>query len=267
MANDLTQRVALGVEYLGTQYHGWQKQSHDPNTVQAYVESGLFAIAGEPIQVYCAGRTDSGVHAVQQVIHFDTAVARPNRAWVRGVNRYLPSDIAIQWAQTVSSDFHARYSAIWRQYQYWLCCSKVRLAIFNGLITRVYTDLDVELMQLGADFLIGEHDFTSFRAQDCQAKTAAREIFFCMIRQIGDYVVLDIKANAFLKHMVRNIVGSLLLVGQAKRPPNWIQEVLLKKNRAEAGATAPPQGLFLHKIGYPINVNLPDFPNKNPFFV
>lgn len=260
-------RIALGVEYLGSQYHGWQKQPHDPNTIQAQVESALSAVANQRIQIFCAGRTDSGVHAAQQVIHFDTDVDRPNRAWVRGVNRFLPSDIAIQWAQIVSDEFHARYSALWRHYQYWLCCSKARLAIFNALSTRVYTDLSVELMRAGAEYLVGEHDFTSFRAQDCQAKTANREVILCKIRQEASYVVIDIKANAFLKHMVRNIVGSLLLVGQEKRSPEWIKAVLAEKNRAKAGATAPPQGLFLTKIGYPAAFGLPEFPNQPPFLL
>ena len=244
-------RIAVGLEYLGSNFHGWQIQSHDPNTIQARVESALSTIAGEEIKTICAGRTDAGVHALDQVVHFDTSVNRPLRAWVRGANRFLPDDIAIQWAQDVSDDFHARYSAEWRKYQYWIQTSKVRFAVMGQTRTRVYYPLDAQLMQAGADCLLGEQDFTSFRAQDCQAKTPNRCVLECVVQSQGECVVLEIKANAFLKHMVRNIVGTLLMVGQKKRPPEWVAEVLSEKNRAAAGPTAPATGLFLTEVSYP----------------
>lgn len=253
----MQQRLALGIEYQGAHFHGWQKQSHDPLTVQAALEAALTRVAQTQIDVVCAGRTDSGVHATYQVVHFDTSVQRPLKAWMLGGNRYLPDAIAIKWVRAVSASFHARFSAIYRRYHYLLYLDVSRPALFAECLTHYRLPLDLDLMQLAANHLLGRHDFTSFRAKDCQARTATRHLQHLNLQQHGPYVRIDVQADAFLKHMVRNLVGTLLAIGNASRPVTWMNEVLAAKNRAFAGVTAPPNGLFLVDVGYPPEHNIP----------
>lgn len=249
-------RYALGIEYDGKNYCGWQRQNN-AMTVQEKVEKALSKIANEPIEVVCAGRTDTGVNATNQVIHFDTTQIRKEVAWTLGVNTHLPSDIAVTWVKEVNEDFHARFRATARNYRYIIFNKPLRSAILSHGISHWHFPLDEKLMQQGADFLIGKHDFTSFRTVHCQSHSAVRTILHCNISRHGDYIVVDIKANAFLHHMVRNVVGSLFRVGQAQEPPSWIQEVLIAKNRCLAGVTAPPEGLYFVDVDYPEEFALP----------
>ena len=249
-------RYALGIEYDGKNYCGWQRQNN-VITVQEKVEKALSIIADEPIEVVCAGRTDTGVNATNQVIHFDTSKQRRDIAWSLGVNTHLPSDIAVAWVKPVSDDFHARFSATARNYRYIIYNKPLRSAILSHGISHIHHALDERLMQQGADYLIGKHDFTSFRTVHCQSHSAIRTIKHCTLTRQGDYIVVDIKANAFLHHMVRNIVGSLMRVGQSQEDPSWIKEVLLAKNRCVAGVTAPPEGLYFVDVDYPEEFDLP----------
>lgn len=249
-------RYALGIEYDGKNYCGWQRQNN-VITVQEKIEKALSKIADEAIEVICAGRTDTGVNATNQVIHFDTSKTRKDIAWTLGVNTHLPNDIAIAWVKKVTDDFHARFSATARNYRYIIYNKPLRSAILSHGISHFHYALDEKLMQQGADFLIGQHDFTSFRTVHCQSHSAVRTIKHCRITRHGDYIVVDIKANAFLHHMVRNIVGSLMRVGQAQETPQWMKEVLLAKNRCVAGVTAPPEGLYFVDVDYPDNFELP----------
>lgn len=249
-------RYALGIEYDGKNYCGWQRQNN-AITVQEKVEKALSIIANEPIEVVCAGRTDTGVNATNQVIHFDTLKKRKDTAWTLGVNTHLPSDIAVAWVQQVDEEFHARFSATARNYRYIIFNKPLRSAILSHGISHYHYALDELLMQKGADYLIGEHDFTSFRTVHCQSHSAVRTIKHCKVTRQGDYIVVDVKANAFLHHMVRNIVGSLMWIGQAQERPQWIKDVLLAKNRCVAGVTAPPEGLYFVGVDYPENFDLP----------
>lgn len=251
------QRIALGIEYQGSAYHGWQKQTHDPLTLQAALEKALSEIAQQPITSFCAGRTDAGVHATYQVVHFETTTSRPLKAWMLGCNHHLPKDIAVKWVRPVSADFHARYSALYRRYQYFVFLSVARPALFAECLTHYGRSVDMAAMQQAAQVLIGEHDFTSFRAKDCQSRTPVREIHHLTFRQQGPYLCIEVQANAFLKHMVRNIVGSLLAVGVGDRSGDWLTDVLHAKDRSAAGVTAPPNGLFLVDVGYPSYYELP----------
>ncbi|MBI2790426.1 MAG: tRNA pseudouridine(38-40) synthase TruA [Gammaproteobacteria bacterium] len=250
------QRIALGIEYDGSNYFGWQRQQHQPS-IQAHVEFALSKVAAHPISVFCAGRTDAGVHAFGQVIHFDTQATRPEFAWLRGVNTYLPKDIRVMWCKLVESEFDARKSALWRRYCYVINNRSVCPGILNKAITWVLGELETSLMQIGAKHLIGSHDFSSFRGTHCQAKTATRTIHNIEIIRRKDTIIIDVKANAFLHHMVRNIVGTLIVVGQRKSPPEWIREVLHAKDRRAAGVMAPANGLYLVDVGYPTNFSLP----------
>lgn len=258
-------RIALGVEYDGTHYSGWQRQSHKPS-VQAQVEKALSHIANEPIQVFCAGRTDAGVHASGQIIHFDTSAQRPAVAWIRGANCHLPPDIRILWHQEVPADFDARKSAIGRRYCYIIANQPVPPGIMHRGVTWVLPPLDVVAMQQGAQYLIGEHDFSAFRAAGCQAKTPVRHLSRFSVSRHGTNIILDVTANAFLHHMVRNIAGSLIQIGQHKHPPQWIQMLLAKKDRRLAAATAAPNGLYLVHAIYPNNFDIPAFP-RLPWFL
>lgn len=242
-------RIALKIEYDGRPFCGWQHQDNLP-TIQAYVEKALTTVANHPVTVICAGRTDAGVHALQQVVHFDTTAIRPERAWVFGCNRILPSAIAIHWAKVMPDDFHARFSAIARQYRYIIYNHPVRPALQYGLVTWFCHPLDVELMQQGANYLLGENDFTSFRSVACQARTPMRNVMSIKIHREQEKVIIDIKANAFLHHMVRNIVGVLLEVGVKRRAPIWVQQVLQARDRRCASATAKPDGLYLAGVEY-----------------
>ena len=225
--------------------------------MQDALETALAAIAGEPVSVTAAGRTDRGVHAREQVAHFDTAAARPQNAWVRGVNAFLPESIAVLWAQPIDAQFHARYSAIARTYRYRLVNRPVRPALAARHAGWYHAPLDVEAMRTAARALLGEHDFSAFRAAECQAKTPVRTVHAIAIEQSAERIDFVIRANAFLQHMVRNIVGSLVYVGAAKRPPRWMAEVLASRDRNKAAPTFAPEGLYLEKIEYDPKWGLP----------
>ena len=249
-------RVALGIEYDGADFFGWQRQ-REVKSIQQYLEKALSIVADTDIQVQCAGRTDAGVHATGQVVHFDCPVERPERAWTLGVNANLPDSIAVKWAKNVDDDFHARFSATARRYRYVIYNHRLRPAILNGGVTHYYQDLDESLMHEAAQCLVGEHDFSAFRASLCQSKTPFRRVSHVEVSRKGEYVVVDIKANAFVHHMVRNITGSLLEVGAGEQPVGWIAELLEGKDRTKAAATAKPNGLYLVDVTYPEAFSLP----------
>lgn len=259
MTDQPEQRIALGIEYNGHAYAGWQFQAGKP-TVQAALQNALAVIADQDIIVHCAGRTDAGVHAYEQVVHFDTHVLRPMQSWLRGVNTYLPADVRVVWAQAVDSSFHARYQAIARCYRYVILNRRVHSALLHGQATWVYQDLDAERMHAAAQDLLGEHDFSSFRAQSCQSVSPKRHMYFMDVYRQQDQVIIDICANAFLHHMVRNIVGSLIDVGSGKRDAGWLANLLALKDRNQAAMTAPPDGLHLLAVYYPQACGIPTHP-------
>lgn len=242
-------RIALGIEYDGTNYYGWQRQLNVASIAEE-VEAALSKIAASPITVICAGRTDAGVHACGQVVHFDTVAMRPDSAWILGTNSYLPDDIRVLWARQVSPDFHARYSATSRQYRYIIYNHKVASALLRHRAMWWSRALNEKLMQEAAQNLIGEHDFSSFRGSGCQAKTAKRCVMSLDVVRSGAMINIDIKANAFLMHMVRNIVGVLLKVGVGEKSPAWVKDVLLARDRKLAAIAAPACGLYLTKVEY-----------------
>ncbi|HUB88432.1 MAG TPA: tRNA pseudouridine(38-40) synthase TruA [Dyella sp.] len=235
-------RIALGIEYDGTDFFGWQRLSHDAS-VQASLERALSFVAAEAIEVTCAGRTDAGVHGRCQVVHFDTNVQRDLRGWVLGACSNLPSSVAVLWAKVMPDDFHARFSARSRRYRYTLLNRAVRPALDARYVAWERLPLDARRMHAAAQVLIGEHDFSAFRAVSCQAAHARREVKYLRVQREGEQVVVDIEANAFLHHMVRNIVGSLLVVGRGEQPEAWIAELLAGRNREVAGPTAAASGL------------------------
>jgi len=249
-------RVALGVEYDGSPFCGWQSQS-DGQTVQDMLQLALSQITKEPISVIAAGRTDTGVHALEQVVHFDTQVGRPLTAWVRGVNSLLPESIAVRWAHPVPDEFHARFSAQGRSYRYLLANHAVRPAIQAGKVGWFHTPLDVSAMQVAARSLLGEHDFSAFRASQCQAKSPVKHLYQLDIRRQVDMLIFDVSADSFLHHMVRNIVGCLVYVGKGKYPSEWLAEVLAGRERSSAAPTFAPDGLYLRKIAYDVKWRLP----------
>ena len=258
-------RIALGIEYDGSGYSGWQMQSHGTRTVQHEVEVALSIVADHPVQVVCAGRTDTGVHATGQVVHFDTQAVRKPRAWVMGVNTHLPDDVCIHWAQQVDPAFSARFSATMRSYRYIIQQRPARPALYNHRVTWVHDKLDSTAMQQAAQALLGENDFSSFRSSACQSEHAMRFVKSIDVTTEGEFVYIDIQANAFLHHMVRNIVGSLLKVGSGEKPVGWIATLLGLKDRTRAGPTAPASGLYLVAVQYPkayglpVSVNIPRF--------
>ncbi|MGH8215560.1 MAG: tRNA pseudouridine(38-40) synthase TruA [Rhodanobacteraceae bacterium] len=249
-------RVALGIEYDGTDFFGWQRLSHGPS-VQAEVESALSFVADHAVEVTCAGRTDAGVHARCQVVHFDTRAERDPRAWVLGATSRLPREVAALWAKAMPDDFHARFSARARRYRYVLLNRAIRPALDARFFSWERVPLDVDAMHAAAQALLGEQDFSSFRAVSCQARHARRNVTQIAVRRDGDRVIVDIEANAFLHHMVRNIAGSLLEVGRGERPVGWIAELLAVRDRNVAGVTAPPQGLTFVGPRYPAQWQLP----------
>jgi tRNA pseudouridine38-40 synthase len=251
-------RIAIGIAYDGRPFDGWQSQPSG-NTVQDRLEAALAEIAGAAVRVTAAGRTDAGVHATAQVVHFDVDVARPESAWVRGTNAHLPDAIAVQWAIEVDPDFHARFSATSRSYGYLLYNHPVRPAVFRGKVGWFHLPLDVEAMRTASRCLLGEHDFSAFRAAECQAKTPVKALQRIAIERRGHYVALEFTANAFLHHMVRNIVGCLVHVGKGAEPPEWLQDVLEGRDRARAAPTFPADGLYLTSVTYPERWNLPAF--------
>jgi len=251
-------RIALGVEYCGARLHGFQKQKTAAETVQAHLEQALSSIAAEPLALVCAGRTDAGVHATSQVIHFDTRAVRPQRAWVQGVNTQLPDEVRVRWAREVPAQFHARFSARARSYRYLIHSAPTRSAHVAAEVTWTQHPLDLDAMRVGAKHLLGRHDFTSFRATQCQAKSPVREITHLDIAHVGQLIVLEVSANAFLHHMVRNIAGVLMAVGRGDRTPEWVREVLESRDRTAGGVTAPPFGLYLVDVEYPKEFDLPE---------
>ncbi|MFA0810644.1 tRNA pseudouridine(38-40) synthase TruA [Microbulbifer epialgicus] len=250
-------RFALGVEYCGARLHGFQKQKSAAETVQAHLERALSTIAAEPITLVCAGRTDAGVHATNQVIHFDTRAQRPERAWIQGVNTKLPDSVRVRWCREMPAQFHARFSAHARSYRYLIHCAPTRSAHSAAEVTWTQHSLDLGAMREGAKYLLGRHDFTSFRASQCQAKSPVREITRLDVARVGQLIVLEVSANAFLHHMVRNITGVLMAVGRGERAPIWVKEVLDQYDRSAGGVTAPPFGLYLVDVQYPQEFQLP----------
>lgn len=258
-------RVALGIEYDGSDYYGWQRQK-EVDTAQSRLEHALSKIACQPIAVQCAGRTDAGVHATGQVVHFDSPVERPVRAWTLGANGNLPDNIAVKWAKTVSEDFHARFSATARRYRYIIYNNPMRMGIFSKGLTHIYGKLDHHKMHEAAQVLVGEHDFSAFRASNCQAHSPVRNMTHIDVSRRGDYVIIEVQANAFLHHMVRNITGSLILVGNGERDKNWFARILQDRDRTVAGMTARPNGLYLVNVSYPAHFELPTIPDGPIFF-
>jgi tRNA pseudouridine38-40 synthase len=261
-----TRRVALGVSYRGTAYKGWQSQPGG-GTVQDVLQAALSAFAVQPVQVMCAGRTDAGVHGINQVVHLDTPLVRDPFSWVRGTNAFLPPDVAVQWAAEVAPDFHARNSAQGRRYAYILLEAPVRPAIEAGQVGWVFRPLDQAAMEQAAQYLIGEHDFSSFRSAQCQSPTPVkllREIRVrrCRVVSVGQapgiYWRFDFEGKAFLHHMIRNIMGCLLAVGTGTRPPQWVQEVLQARNRQVAAPTFSPHGLYFLGPRYDAQWGLPE---------
>jgi tRNA pseudouridine38-40 synthase len=253
-------RIATAIEYDGTAYHGWQRQNNG-DTVQACIEDALSHVANEPITVICAGRTDAGVHAREQIIHFDTVATRDERAWIFGANANLPRDISVRWVKSVDDNFHARFSATSRRYHYHIYNHPIRSALTRHSATWQCLPLDIERMQQAAQHLVGEHDFTSFRAQSCQAHTPIRTVEFIRLEKQGDVIIIDIQANAFLQHMVRNIAGVLMSIGAGRAEVDWTHELLESKSREKGGVTARPEGLYLVGVEYDAIFGLP----KSPF--
>ena len=249
-------RIALGVEYDGSAFLGWQSQTGG-HTVQDVVQTALSTVADEKISVIAAGRTDTGVHALEQIIHFDTPVTRPLSAWVRGTNALLPKNVAVLWAHPVPDEFHARFSAQARSYQYVLLNRAVRSAVHHGKVGWFHAPLDVEQMRHAAPYLLGEHDFSAFRSSECQAKSPVKNLAQLDIQQNGDMIIFDLTANAFLHHMVRNIIGCLVYIGKGKHPPQWLQKVLESRQRIIAAPTFAPDGLYLRAITYDAKWGLP----------
>ncbi len=249
-------RIALGIEYDGTDFFGWQRLAQGA-TLQAAVESALTFVAAHPVEVTCAGRTDAGVHARCQVVHFDSESARSPRGWTLGANSRLPSSVAVLWARQVAEDFHARYSARARRYRYRIVNRPVRAALDARYAAWERVPLDIEPMRRAAGALIGEHDFSAFRTVACQARSPSRNVREIAIARDGDEVTIEIEANAFLHHMVRNIVGSLLPIGRGEEKPEWLAAVLAGRDRARAGPTAPAAGLTFLCPRYPAEWNLP----------
>lgn len=250
-------RMAAGIEYNGNAYHGFQIQSSGVPTVQSALHEAFSKIADHPISIVCAGRTDAGVHASGQVVHFDANILRDEKAWVVGANSVLPHDISVRWAKVVPDTFHARFTARGRRYRYVIYNDACRPAIGCEYITWQRAPLDVKKMQEAANHLIGEHDFTSFRSSECQAAQPVRILRELNITQSGPWIIVEVEATAFLHNMVRNIVGTLYEVGMNKKEPEWVNFVLDARDRTKGGATAPPTGLYLVDVSYPDEFNLP----------
>ena len=254
-------RIAIGIEYDGSAYYGWQQQSH-ARSVQGELERALTLVADHPVQLTAAGRTDAGVHALMQVAHFDTAAERPEQAWVLGGSAEAASDICVLWARAVSAEFHARFSALARTYHYRIVNRRVRPALDRQRMAWIRRPLDAGAMHEAAQSLLGEHDFSAFRAAECQSSTPVRRVTDLTVRRDGDRLEISIRANAFLHHMVRNIAGTLIAVGVGDQPVGWVAEVLASRERARAGATAPPQGLYFAGVDYDPSFALPSAPAR-----
>ena len=255
----MVMRIALGLEYDGSRFHGFERQPAR-RTVQGEVEEALTRIAVAPVRVVCAGRTDAGVHATGQVVHFDTAASRPVHAWVRGTNTCLPSDVTVLWAHLVDGGFHARFLALRRRYRYVIVNRSARPALLAGRAAWEYRPLDARLMRLAARHLAGEHDFSSFRAAGCRARHPVRRVHRIEVVRAGDRIIIDVHANAFLQRMVRNIAGTLVAVGAGEHDPDWVASVLAARDRRAAGVTAAPDGLYLVGVDYPEEAGIPAVP-------
>jgi tRNA pseudouridine38-40 synthase len=252
-------RIALGIEYDGRPYCGWQYQDHSPS-VQAVVEQALSNVAAHPVRVICAGRTDTGVHAAEQVVHFETEVVRDDKAWVMGTNANLPKSVSVLWVRNVDDTFHARFSAIRRRYRYAIFNRPVRPAFLAGRVAFCFRPLNESRMQKAAQYLMGEHDFNAYRAVACQAKSPVRTVYQLDVTRRDELILIDIEANAFLHHMVRNIAGVLMAIGAGEQEPGWAKEVLEGRDRSLGGVTAPPDGLYLMEVVYPEMFGLPRLP-------
>lgn len=253
-------RIALGIEYDGSDFAGWQLQEEGVRTVQGVLEQALSSVADHPVRVACAGRTDAGVHATAQVVHFDSEAQRSARAWTYGANANLPKRVCVQWAWPVGDDFHARFSALRRRYRYVIFNREVRPTFLAWRVAWDYRPLDAARMQEAAQALVGEHDFSAYRAVACQAKSPVRTVYELAVHRDRDLVILDLEANAFLHHMVRNIAGVLMTIGAGERPPSWAREVLEARDRTLGGVTAPACGLYLTAVTYPERFALPPLP-------
>ena len=250
-------RIAVALEYDGAQFAGWQTQQAGVSSVQETAERAFSRLAAQRVQLVCAGRTDAGVHALGQIAHFDTQALRTERGWVLGANSNLPDSISVRWARTMPGHFHARYSAEARTYRYLVLNRLGRSALLAQRVAVVYRPLDVERMRAAAALLLGEHDFSAFRAAGCQARSPVRRLQALQVERRGDRVIIDVTANAFLHHMVRNLVGLLLAVGVGKAPPQWAAEVLASRDRTRSAPTAPAAGLYLWNVKYPEAFGLP----------
>ncbi|MEW8385074.1 MAG: tRNA pseudouridine(38-40) synthase TruA [Candidatus Thiodiazotropha taylori] len=243
-------RVALGVEYDGTAFHGWQFQG-DVRSVQESLQIALSKVADHEVTVHCAGRTDTGVHATGQIVHFDTPSVRTERSWVLGTNVNLPADVSICWAKPMPEDFHARFSAIGRHYRYQILNRTYRSALWRDRAVWIHKPLDEEAMHRAAQSLVGTHDFSSYRALGCQAKHPVRTVHSLSVSRQGEMLSIEVHANAFLHHMVRNIAGVLIAIGKGEQSESWADEILALRDRTLGGVTAPPQGLCLTQVDYP----------------
>lgn len=253
---DETQRWAAGVQYLGSAHAGWQRQTH-ARGVQQTLEDVLSSIAGHPVQTQCAGRTDAGVHAVQQVVHFDSTARRSARSWLLGGNSRLPLDVSLRWVVPVDAGFHARHSALARRYCYLILNDTARSALLDGRANWIHAPLDAERMHRAAQCLLGEHDFSAFRGAMCQSSTPWRCVTDIAVQRRGQRLLIEVRANAFLHHMVRNIVGSLIEVGKGRRPECWLAELLAGRDRRAAGMTAAAEGLYFVTPDYPPEFRIP----------
>jgi tRNA pseudouridine38-40 synthase len=251
-------RIAVALEYDGTQFAGWQTQQPGVSSVQQTAEAAFSRIADEPVSLVCAGRTDAGVHALGQIAHFDTRAIRGERSWILGANSNLPDSISVRWARAVPGHFHARYSAEARTYRYFVLNRLGRSALAAHRAALVYRPLAVEPMRAAAALLLGEHDFSAFRAAECQARSPIRRLYALEVQRCGDRVIIEATANAFLQHMVRNLVGLLLDIGMGKAPAAWAAEVLAARDRTRSSPTAPAEGLYFWKVAYPQAFGLPE---------
>lgn len=253
-------RFALGIDYEGTHYRGWQTQQEGVPSIQSTIEDVLSRIADHPVIIHAAGRTDAGVHASGMVAHFDTHAIRGHKSWLLGSNTWLPKDIALRWIHPVSEDFHARFKAVARRYRYIIFNSGQRSSQLAGKVTWHYHPLNFERMKIAANYLVGQHNFNSFRAVGCQSRNPNRHVHFLNLTKRGSFIILDIQADGFLHHMVRNIAGVLMAIGEGKAEPEWVQELLQVQDRTQGGVTASGSGLYFVDALYPPEFELPKEP-------